>query len=133
MILFIDTSKPETKIALYKKSLLLAQKTWLSAKNQSEELLFEIDKLLKQNRVKKSDLKKILAVNGPGSYTGLRVGLSTANILAYSLKIEIIGIDLDLKANKFTKILEANEGVFQKPIMPIYGYQPKITKPRSRR
>jgi len=133
MILFIDTSKPETKIALYKKSLLLAQKTWLSAKNQSEELLFEIDKLLKQNRVKKSDLKKILVVNGPGSYTGLRVGLSTANMLAYSLQIEIIGIDLDLKANKLTKILEANEGVFQKPIMPIYRYQPKITKPKSRR
>lgn len=133
MILYIDTSKPETKIALYNKSQLVAEKTWLSDKNQSEELLSEIEKILKRNKIKKSDLKKILIVNGPGSYTGLRVGLSTANMLAYSLGIEIIGIAAGIKINTLTKLLEANASVFSKPIMPIYRYQPKITVPKSRR
>jgi tRNA threonylcarbamoyladenosine biosynthesis protein TsaB len=130
MILFIDTSKPETKIALYCKARFLADKVWLSAKNQSEELLCEIDELLKKNNVDKSNIEKILAVTGPGSYTGLRVGLSTANTLAMSLNIGIEGIGSDYGQEVMLKKLVGNKTAFDKAVMPKYLNRPKITKPK---
>ena len=133
MILFIDTSKAETKIALYKQEQLLAEKVWFSAKNQSEELLYEIDQLIKCSKIDKTDLKQILVIAGPGSYTGLRVGLSTANALAVTLNIKINSIKSGIKMETLRKVLNDNEDQFSKAIMPVYTRQPKITKPKARR
>lgn len=133
MILYIDTSTEETKIALYKSSQLLAEKVWLSAKNQSEELLFETDKLLKSLKLVKADIKKIVVVSGPGSYTGLRVGLSTANALAMTLNVEIVGIKQGLNQQSFKRILVSKNGQFDKAVMPVYLRKPKITKAKSGR
>lgn len=92
MILFIDTTENLTTIALGEGGKLIDLYTWDADMAQSEQLLPEIDKLLAKNKVKLKDLKGIIVVCGPGSYTGLRVGISTANSLAFGLGIPIVGV-----------------------------------------
>lgn len=133
MILYIDTSKSETKIALFENKRILAKKVWLSDKNQSEELLSEIDDLIKSIHRNKLDLKGIIVVNGPGSYTGLRVGLSTANALAFSLNILVKDVSSGQNNYSELELKSKNVNHFKRSVMPKYLYEPKITKPKPRR
>lgn len=55
----------------------------------SQVLLGLIEKILDKNNLKSSDLKEIEVSKGPGSFTGLRVGIAVANALAYSLNIPV--------------------------------------------
>jgi tRNA threonylcarbamoyladenosine biosynthesis protein TsaB len=66
----------------------------------SERILPELEKLLKKARVKLQELDKIAVSVGPGSFTGIRIGLVVARVLAQELKIPLVGIDT-------LKILEA--------------------------
>jgi len=59
---------------------------------RSEEMLSNISRLLSKNNLLKSDIKKIAVSTGPGSYTGVRTGISTAKGLQKSLRIEFFGI-----------------------------------------
>lgn len=96
MILAINTGSDKNSIALY-SPLVSDEVVWESYHRQSQELLAKIDKLLKSKKIKLSDLKAIAVFEGPGSYTGLRVGISVANSLAWSLNIPIMGIIQDQK------------------------------------
>lgn len=89
MLLAIDTASNETSIALLEGSKIVAEKSWESTYNEAEKLLPEIIDLV-------SDLKKItgiMAVSGPGSFTGLRVGITVANTLAFLLGVKLYSID----------------------------------------
>lgn len=90
MILGLDTSSQKISLALYFPKKLEKEISWLT-KETSKELLPKIDQFLRENRVKLKDLKAIAVFRGPGSYTGLRVGISIANALAYSLNIPVLG------------------------------------------
>lgn len=119
MILTINTGSENNSIALYKPSKIEDEIVWQSYKTQSQELLPKIDKLLKSNKVKLSDLKAIAVYQGPGSYTGLRVGFSVANALAWSLDIPVIGIK-----NPKSKLQIPNK--FQNPN---YNVKNQLTNP----
>lgn len=67
----------------------------LDPQNSSEGIIETIDKALKKAKITLADLKGIFAIKGPGSFTGLRVGLSVANQFAHQLKLPIIGICTD--------------------------------------
>jgi len=86
-VLGIDTSHDETVIGLNGKIV-----TWKSVRNQSKELLPKIDKLLKAKKIKPTKLRGIVVNIGPGSFTGLRVGITVANGFGYGLKIPVVGI-----------------------------------------
>ena len=86
-ILGIDTSHDETVIGLNGKIV-----AWKSVRNQSKELLPKIDKLLSQQKIKPNKLKGVVVNIGPGSFTGLRVGVTVANGFGYGLKIPVVGI-----------------------------------------
>ena len=65
----------------------------------SQVLLPLIEKLLKSNKLEFSDLKGIEVATGPGSFTGIKVGVSVANALGYSLGIPVNGkkMEVDIK------------------------------------
>lgn len=89
MKLFIDTSKRnEVKVAIE-----LNGKVYEKVKKnvQSQNVLKLIDELLKEKKLKLSSIKRIEVNTGPGSFTGLRVGISVANTLSFSLKIPVNG------------------------------------------
>lgn len=86
--LFIDTHGGLITVALYNKDKLI-KKEQESEYSHAVFLAPMIDCILKENNLSVKDIKDIVAVNGPGSFTGLRIGLTDAKTLAYSLNIPI--------------------------------------------
>jgi tRNA threonylcarbamoyladenosine biosynthesis protein TsaB len=91
-ILAIDTATLVSSVALATVDNVLAEITLQTKKTHSELLMPHIAKLLDMAQVAKSDLKGVAVSIGPGSFTGLRIGLSTAKTLAYALQIPVVGV-----------------------------------------
>jgi len=90
MILYINTASPEEIIlALREGKRVVAQKKIKAPRRQGEKLLPSIAALLAAQKIRLSALKKIVVVNHGGSFTSLRIGVITANALAYSLGIPV--------------------------------------------
>ena len=66
--------------------------TWLAGHRHGETLLPTLGRVLGENNVRRSRLKAIVVGTGPGTFTGLRVGLATAKGLAHGLGIPIVGV-----------------------------------------
>ncbi len=91
MTLYIDTSdRSRIILALKSGAKVLATKSFLAPQRQAEKLLVEIDKLLKKNKKKLKDLKQIEVMEKGSSFTALRIGVLTANALAYALNISVV-------------------------------------------
>ena len=91
MILFIDTHDSLITIALKTKSKLFI-KTQESEYSHSIYVMPMIKDLFEENKQNIKDLTQIIVVNGPGSFTGIRIGLTIAKTMAYSLDISIKSI-----------------------------------------
>jgi len=100
LTLAIDTSTNLLSIALVRDEKVLA---WIDEKttnNQSEILMSRVESLMKKCWVKPAQLEKIAVAVGPGSYTGIRVGVAAAKSLAYALDIPVVGVSsLEVMAN----------------------------------
>jgi tRNA threonylcarbamoyl adenosine modification protein YeaZ len=92
MLLTIDTSTDSAGLALVQDNKVLAEAIWRCGQNHSVELLPHLTQLLEETKTELKSLSCILVARGPGSFNGLRVGLSTAKGLAFSLGIPLIGI-----------------------------------------
>ncbi|MEW5720118.1 MAG: tRNA (adenosine(37)-N6)-threonylcarbamoyltransferase complex dimerization subunit type 1 TsaB, partial [Chloroflexota bacterium] len=92
MLLAIDTATRLASIALYTADGVQAEMTWRTRENHTVELMAQIVRLLNLSRVTKEDLRAIGVALGPGSFTGLRVGMSVAKGLAYARQIPLLGI-----------------------------------------
>jgi tRNA threonylcarbamoyladenosine biosynthesis protein TsaB len=90
--LTIDTASEMASVALSHEGSLEAELTWRCPRNHSVELLPTIEHLMRRSSVDKSDLTAVFVCIGPGSYTGLRVGVSTAKGLAFALRLAIVGV-----------------------------------------
>lgn len=85
----IDTSTDCCLVALGKGGKLLAESSQIAPRAHQKILLSEVDRLLKKNSLKIEDVGLVVVGQGPGSYTGLRVGFATARALAQALKVPI--------------------------------------------
>ncbi|VTS13904.1 glycoprotease family protein [Streptococcus pseudoporcinus] len=90
--LAFDTSNKSLSLAVLEEQTLLADLTINIKKNHSINLMPAIDFLMASLDLCPKDLGKIAVAQGPGSYTGLRVAVATAKMLAYSLKIDLVGV-----------------------------------------
>lgn len=114
MQLAIDTSTDMASLALVQDSQVLAELTWRCQQNHSVELLSRLADLLSQTKSGLQSISCVIVAKGPGSFNGLRVGVSTAKGLAFSLGIPIIGIStLEVEAYQHA---ETNL-----PICPIFN------------
>lgn len=93
MLLAIDTSSLVLSCALAEKDRLVAEWTVQRKLTHSEQLLPHMDAMMKEAGVKKSDITAIACSKGPGSFTGLRIGLATAKMCSYIWKIPLIGVN----------------------------------------
>ncbi|MET3558107.1 tRNA threonylcarbamoyl adenosine modification protein YeaZ [Streptococcus rupicaprae] len=91
-MLAFDTSNQALSIAILEDDRLLADLTLTIKKNHSISLMPSIDFLMAQVGWVPADLERIAVAQGPGSYTGLRMAVATAKTLAYTLKIDLVGI-----------------------------------------
>lgn len=100
LILNIDTALETASVCLSKDEQLLISKTNNNQKDHAAWLQVAIYDLMKESQYKLEDLDAIAVTIGPGSYTGLRVGLSSAKGLCYALKKPLITIGtLEMMAN----------------------------------
>ncbi len=99
ILLCIDSSVSSASIALAKGKTLLGKKICVEQKQHASFLQPAIKELLKESTININDLSAIAVVNGPGSYTGLRVSMATAKGLCYALNIPLITLGtLDVMA-----------------------------------
>ena len=92
-ILNIDTALETASVALAENDKIIVSAINDQQKDHAAWLQSAIKKLLEKSPIKSDQLNAIGISNGPGSYTGLRVGLSTAKGLCYALKIPLITIN----------------------------------------
>lgn len=92
MLLAIDTATQFMSVALHDGNNLIAEQTWQTSNNHSVQLGAALQSLFERYSVQASQLKHIAVCTGPGSYSGLRVGISFAKGLAAVNQLPLIGI-----------------------------------------
>lgn len=92
MLLAIDTSTRSIGLALYDGIRVVSEHTWWSQEYHTVELAPAIERLLGQSESSIQDLKVIAVATGPGSFTGLRIGLALAKGIALAGHIDLVGI-----------------------------------------
>ncbi|ORO55003.1 tRNA (adenosine(37)-N6)-threonylcarbamoyltransferase complex dimerization subunit type 1 TsaB [Streptococcus oralis subsp. oralis] len=91
-VLAFDTSSKALSLAILEDKQVLAETTINIKKNHSITLMPAIDFLMASLDLTPKDLDRIVVAEGPGSYTGLRIAVATAKILAHTLNIELVGM-----------------------------------------
>jgi tRNA threonylcarbamoyladenosine biosynthesis protein TsaB len=92
MLLAIDTSTAYTGIACYDETGLLGEASWFSGRDHTTQLLPQLDLLVRHLGRSRDDLRILAVALGPGSWSGLRVGMSTAKGFALARNLPLIGI-----------------------------------------
>ena len=139
MILFIDSSTEKLRLWLKKGDFEVNFEKTLG-REMAKNILAEIKEFLAENGANWQNLRGICVFAGPGSFTGLRIGVTVANTLADSLKIPIIGEKNSDNSKNDGENLEnwreialekLNSGANDKIALPFYGAEANITKPRK--
>lgn len=113
--LFIDTCNAFI-ISIIKNNEIIYINKDFSNSNTSSKVMPVIDEAFKNTKLTINDIDKIFVVNGPGSFTGIRVGVTIAKTMAYSLNIPLIKLsELELLATTLTDsynvpIIDARRG-----------------------
>ena len=91
-LLAIDTSNRPLSVAVLDDTQILATTTTNVGRNHSSTLLPIIEQAMAQAKVKPEELERVVVAAGPGSYTGLRIGVTTAKTLAFTLNKALVGV-----------------------------------------
>lgn len=128
MILLLDTSTPACKLALITGDDRHDQ-TWEAGRGLAKGLLGFLEKELRAVGASWSDLSGLGVFQGPGSFTGLRIGMTVLNTMADALAIPIVAsIGEDWQGVALAR-LEAGEN--DHLALPFYGTEANITTPRK--
>lgn len=128
-ILTIRSEKPEAELCLYVDMVLVDTEAWQAHRQLAETIHTKIAELLERNGKKLSDIGGIACFQGPGSFTGLRIGLTVANTLAFGLGAAVVASQGPNWQKVAVNRLESGEtdGL----AMPFYGSGAHITPPRK--
>ena len=128
MILLLDTSTPICKLTFVDGDWRY-EDVWQADRELAKKLLGYLDEQLKKNGKTWQDISAIGAFQGPGSFTGLRIGLTVLNTIADAQGIAIVGeTGEDWQDNAIARL---SVGENDKIVLPFYGSEAHITKPRK--
>lgn len=129
MYLGIRTDSPVTEFYLYSGTQLKAETTWQADRQLAHGLLGRLETFLHENDSSFDELQGVFAYRGPGSFTGLRIGITVMNTIAYAQKIAIIGSEGDeWRHDAVAKLVAGRDDEI---VLPLYGAEARITKPRK--
>ncbi|MCW1908423.1 MAG: tRNA (adenosine(37)-N6)-threonylcarbamoyltransferase complex dimerization subunit type 1 TsaB [Candidatus Saccharibacteria bacterium] len=129
IILTIKSDQETAHVGLFDDERLLSSHDWQAGRQLAETLHSVILDQLSSAKLQLESIQGIVGFLGPGSFTGLRIGLTTVNTLAYALDIPAIGAaGPDWEVQGIRKLL-AGEHVTQ--ILPEYGAPVHITLPKK--
>lgn len=129
IILTIKTDNPEAELGLYDGNSQLAYETWQAHRELAETIHKKIAEVLKRAGKDWDDIGGIVCFAGPGSFTGLRIGLSVGNALGYGLSVPIVSQKTEAWIKDGIKRLLA--GKADPLALPEYGAEAHITTPRK--
>ena len=129
MILLIDTSSAICQLTLLFDDNSKRQYDWQADRTLAKNLLSFLKEKLGENDKDWTDISAIGVFKGPGSFTGLRIGLTVMNTIANAQKIPIAGASGDDWQNE--ALDKINSGVDEKIVMPFYGSDAHITTPKK--
>ncbi len=129
IILCLKTDQPEAYLGLFKDDQLLKDISWEAHRELSNTIFQKLQSLLSSQKLKLTQIEGIVCFKGPGSFTGLRIGLTAANGLAYALNAKIIATDgVDWASGGIKKLIKGED---EKIALPFYGAEAHITTPRK--
>lgn len=128
MIIALDTSTPICKLGLENDDAIDWHE-WQADRQLAKGLLGYIQDTLGLVSAGVNDISGIIVFKGPGSFTGLRIGMTVANTLADSLNIPIVGETGENWTHKALERLKNGEN--DRIVLPDYGSEAHITKPRK--
>lgn len=129
MILLLDTSTNVCRLTLINDDKVKHESEWEASRELSLGLLEYIENELNKQAKGLSDIKGIGVFRGPGSFTGLRIGLTVLNTLADGMSVPIVGeIGDDWKDQAISRLAQ---GESDQIVLPLYGGEANITIPRK--
>ena len=131
LILTIKTDQPLAEVALFDGEKKIADCNWQAHRQLAETIHQKINELLEKHNqtLSTNKLGAIVCYKGPGSFTGLRIGLTVGNTLAYASDLPIVGETGDNWQQ--AGIARLLKGENEKTSLPEYGQEPNITQPRK--
>lgn len=128
MIALIDTSTPTCQLTLV-DGMEPKQYSWQADRELAKGLLAYLRDRLAENGADFDSLSGLGVMSGPGSFTGLRIGITVFNTIASGIGIPIVGEQGDDWQSRALKRLA--DGEDDRIVMPHYGSPANITKPRK--
>jgi len=129
LILTIRTDKPEAEIGLFDDGTKLAYSAWPAHRQLAETIHTRLQELLDSQGKKLEEVRGIAVFKGPGSFTGLRIGISVANALAYGLGVPIVSSTGEQWLAAGLNRIAGGED--EKVAIPEYGALPHVTAPKK--
>lgn len=130
MILTIRTDKPEAEIGVFTLTgEALSYYTWQAHRELSNTLLSTIQQQLDAKKATFDDITGIVVFKGAGSFTGLRIGTTVANTLAYGLGMPIVGQEGEEWVT--LGLSRLHNGDNDQLVLPHYGGEAHITLPKK--
>lgn len=127
MIIAIRTDKPTAELYIADNNTIIAEYSWHAHRQLADTIHSKIAELLQAQGADWQDISGIIVYKGPGSFTGLRIGVTVANTLAYSLHVSIVGTtDTNWLNNGLEQLANGKTGSM---IIPEYGGTVHITNP----
>ena len=102
---------------------------WVAERNLARDMLAYLRDRLAENEASFADISGIGVFRGPGSFTGLRIGLAVLNTIAHEQRIPIVGVTGDAWREECLARLQ--NGRNDEIVLPEYGAEARITKPRT--
>lgn len=128
--MLLNTSQSLCQLRIVTKDGTIFVHDWEAGRSLAKELLKHVVESLSEHHESLQSLAGIGVMSGPGSFTGLRIGLTVVNTLASDMSVPIVGVQgEDDWASRALERLQKNENdIF---VMPEYGADAHITSPRG--
>jgi tRNA threonylcarbamoyladenosine biosynthesis protein TsaB len=129
IILTVKTDQPVAEVGLFEDEKKLTYETWEAHRTLTDTIHLQIKKLLNTQNKTWADIGGIVVFKGPGSFTGLRIGFTVANTLAYVNKAPIVSTGgSQWLQNGVAKLLSGED---EHIALPEYGANAHITVPKK--
>jgi tRNA threonylcarbamoyladenosine biosynthesis protein TsaB len=127
LVVTIKTDQPEAELGLFENNKRLGYIKWPAHRELAETIHKQFELLLGFPSKEIHQIGGIVCFEGPGSYTGLRIGLSVGNALSYSLGIPIVAT----RGEDWIKqgLAGLDKGDNEKTVLPFYGGKIHVTLP----
>lgn len=129
MILTLKTDNPEAEIGLYEGTSKRSYFTWHADRQLAKDLLKVIYGQLQSQKSDWPDINGIVVFQGPGSFTGLRIGITVANAVAYGNGVPVVATQGDDWLE--TGLQRLQKGENDQLALPHYGAEANITQQKK--